>query len=103
MRTRREAEVCRGQTLLCKALDLRVPDWDRRRFSRETFYIEDVGARPTTLIQSTRLGIPAGRDEHLMYRFIHPDFIRWCTSNPLTKRDRVPGQTYRISHNAVVA
>jgi DNA-3-methyladenine glycosylase len=61
-------KLCAGQTLLCKALGLTVPDWDAKQFSLESFYLKDIGQQPTEIIQTTRKGIPKGRDEHLPYR-----------------------------------
>ena len=83
-------KLCRGQTLLCRALDLRVNEWDQKTFDNRRFYIEDNHLTPKKIIQTTRLGIPAGRDEHLTYRFIDYDYVRFCTSNPLTKRVNRP-------------
>ncbi|NNF96587.1 MAG: DNA-3-methyladenine glycosylase, partial [Halobacteria archaeon] len=65
-----------GQTLLCRSLNLKVTEWDQKAFDMNNFYIEDVGNRVTKIIQTTRLGIPSGRDEHLMYRFIDYDFAK---------------------------
>lgn len=79
-------KLCNGQTLLCQSLDIKVADWDKRTFDKELFYIDDTQTRPAKTIQTRRLGIPEGRDEHLMYRFIDYDYARFCTSNPLTKR-----------------
>jgi len=90
------ARLTRGQTLLCRALDLRVPEWDRRVFDPQRFYIEDVGARPEGVVIARRLGIPPGRDEHLMYRFIDLGFVKHATENPLTKRRHVEGEDYRV-------
>lgn len=70
-----------GQTLLCKALNLKVPDWDQKEFNHD-FYIEDVGYRPQKIIQTTRLGIPKGRDEDLEYRFIDERYLDYCTKKP---------------------
>ena len=42
-------KLCAGQTLLCRALGLKVPDWDARRFDPEALYVEDVGERPAAL------------------------------------------------------
>ena len=81
-------KLCAGQTLLCASLDLKVVDWDQQQFVADQFYIEDVGVTPEKLIQTTRLGIPAGRDEHLPYRFIDYEAAPFCTSNPLTKRNK---------------
>jgi DNA-3-methyladenine glycosylase len=85
--------LCAGQTLLCKALGLKVPMWDAKRFDEEQLYVEDVGQRPLRIIQTTRLGIPAGRDEHLMYRFVDAAYARFCTRNPV-RRGQVEGRDY---------
>jgi DNA-3-methyladenine glycosylase len=45
------------------------------------------------MIQTTRLGIPHGRDEHLMYRFVDSAYAQWCTRNPL-RRGQVEGRDY---------
>lgn len=79
-------KLCKGQTLLCTSLNLKVKEWDQQQFDATSFYIADSNNTPAKIIQTTRLGIPAGRDEDLMYRFIDCDFVRFCTSNPLTKR-----------------
>jgi DNA-3-methyladenine glycosylase len=85
--------LCAGQTLLCKALGLKVPMWDAKRFDQEVLFVEDVGQIPTRIIQTTRLGIPTGRDEHLMYRFVDAVYARFCTRNPL-RRGQVEGRDY---------
>lgn len=92
-RPRPAHKLCAGQTLLCKALDLKVPMWDAKRFDQEQLYVEDVGVAPTQIIQTTRLGIPGGRDEHLMYRFVDAGFAPYCTRNPL-RRGQVEGRDY---------
>lgn len=78
--------LCSGQTLLCKSLGLKVPEWDQKTFDPERFYMADSGYRPAEIIQTTRLGIPKGRDEHLPYRFVDAAFAAFCTKNPLKKR-----------------
>ena len=80
-------KLCNGQTILCKSLDLNVKEWDQQQFDKNRFYFENINKIPEKIIQTTRLGIPAGRDGHLPYRFIDYDFARFCTSNPLTKRN----------------
>ncbi|WP_172612983.1 DNA-3-methyladenine glycosylase [Pseudomonas graminis] len=85
--------LCAGQTLLCKALGLKVPMWDAKRFNEEQLFVEDVSQRPPRIIQTTRLGIPAGRDEHLMYRFVDAAYARFCTRNPV-RRGQVEGRDY---------
>lgn len=85
--------LCAGQTLLCKALGLKVPTWDAKRFDLEQLFVDDVGAVPQQIIQTTRLGIPEGRDGHLMYRFVDAAYARFCTLNPL-RRGQVEGRDY---------
>jgi len=90
---RAPARLCAGQTLLCRALGLKVPDWDARRFDPAEFFVEDVGQSPLRLVCTTRLGIPAGRDEHLRYRFVDPAYAAFCTRNPL-RRGQQAGRDY---------
>ncbi len=85
--TRPIEKLCAGQTLLCKALGLKVTDWDQKTFDRQRFYVENVGYYPEQIIQTTRLGIPAHRDPHLLYRFIDRQYATSCTNNPLRKRN----------------
>lgn len=86
--------LCSGQTLLCRALNLKVPDWNNRYFNQD-FYFEDVGDAPATLLRATRLGIPAGRDEHLLYRYVDPGYARYATRNP-QRRGQLAGEHYQI-------
>lgn len=94
-RPRPSQKLCAGQTLLCKALGLKVPVWDAKRFDHEVLLVEDTGPAPAHIIQTTRLGIPHGRDEHLMYRFVDATYAQWCTRNPL-RRGQVEGQDYFV-------
>lgn len=66
-------KLCSGQALLCRSLNLKVPRWDQQQFSRKEFYIAHYGHKPQNIIQTKRVGIPKGRDEHLPYRFIWKD------------------------------
>lgn len=77
--------LCAGQTLLCKALNLKVKQWDQQQFDPRVLRIDDVDYEPSKIIQTTRLGIPIGRDEHLPYRFIDEQFVNYCTKKPLVK------------------
>lgn len=63
-------KLCCGQALLCKSLNLKIADWDQKQFARKKFYIASYNYQPKDIIQTTRLGITKGRDEHLPYRFI---------------------------------
>lgn len=89
-RIRPVKKLCSGQTLLCRSLNLKVVDWDQRQFASGCFYFDDIDKKPEQIIQTTRLGIPVGRDENLLYRFIDYNFSSYCTSNPLTKRKVIP-------------
>jgi DNA-3-methyladenine glycosylase len=91
-------KLCAGQTLLCQSLALTVTEWNGRQFDRRRFYIEDVGIVLDKILQTTRLGIAPERDPHLMYRFIDYEFAKFCTSNPLAKRDIQEGVDYRVLH-----
>ncbi len=92
-RPRPSQKLCAGQTLLCKALGLKVPVWDAKRFDHEVLLVEDVGPLSGHIIQTARLGIPQGRDEHLMYRFVDAAYAPYCTRNPL-RRGQVEGRDY---------
>lgn len=85
-RRRQTEKLCSGQTLLCRSLGIKLTDWDGGNFIEGDLWIEDTGIRPAQVIQTARLGIPEGRDEHLPYRFIDMDCAKYCTSNPLTKK-----------------
>ncbi|HED32647.1 MAG TPA: DNA-3-methyladenine glycosylase [Gammaproteobacteria bacterium] len=80
-------KLCAGQTLLCRALNLKVPDWDQQSFDSQRLFIDDTGYQPDEIVQAPRLGIPTGRDEHLMLRFIDLAYAKYCTRNPLTQRN----------------
>ena len=95
-RERSPARLCAGQTLLCRALHLKVPDWDQQAFDASVFYIDDCANVVRRIIQAPRLGIPAGRDEHLLYRFIDYETASASTRNPLTKRNAQEGTDYVI-------
>lgn len=84
------ASLCNGQTKLCRSLGLKVPQWDAQAFDPERLFVEDVGETPDRLIQTTRLGIPAGRDEHLLLRFVDPAYTRFCTRNPVRRGQTQP-------------
>lgn len=95
-------QLCAGQTLLCRSLGLKVPEWNQKNFLPEKVRIDDTGYHPKKIIQTTRLGIPAGRDEHLPYRFIDFNRAASCTSNPLTKRHYQSGVDYLVIENTHV-
>lgn len=92
--TRPLTRLCSGQTLLCKALGLTVAQWNAKQMDPTRLRVEDIGARPD-VIQTKRLGIPSGRDEHLPYRFVDAGFAAHCTRNPL-RRGQVEGQDYLL-------
>jgi DNA-3-methyladenine glycosylase len=84
-RPRVPVRLCAGQTLLCRSLGLRVPDWDRRQFDRATLCLTDVGYVPERIVRTQRLGIPPGRDGHLPYRYVDHAHAAHCTRNPLRR------------------
>ena len=69
-RQRDVEKLCAGQTIVCKSLGIKVPDWNAKEFDKKKLYIEDVNSTPSNIIATTRKGIPQGRDEHLPYRFV---------------------------------
>lgn len=89
-------QLCNGQTLLCRSLNLKVQAWDQQQFDRERFYIEDVGVTPAQIIITPRLGITQGRDDHLLLRFVDYDLAAYCSRNPLTMRSWKQDQDYRV-------
>ena len=94
--TRGLNNLCSGQTLLCKSLGLKVPDWDGKQLESECFELWDDSYAPIEIIQTTRLGIRQDRDAHLPYRFIDMNFVRYCTKNPLSVRNFQIGRDYTI-------
>ena len=93
--------LCNGQTLLCRSLHLKVPEWNARTPDPNYLVIEDDGYQPEKIIQTARLGIPQGRDEHLPYRFVDYTYAPFCTRNPLG-RTRQQGRDYTL-HDLVKA
>lgn len=83
---RKTEKLCSGQTLVCTSMGLKLDEWTGKSFIKDQLYLEDVGYTPDEIIQTTRLGIPSGRDEHLPYRFVDKRYAHCATSNPLTKR-----------------
>ncbi len=95
LQPRAAGRLCAGQTLLCRALGLKVPEWNACQFDPRRLYLADVGERPRQIIQTARLGIPLGRDEHLPYRFVDAAYAPFCTRNPLRRGQR-EGRDYRV-------
>jgi DNA-3-methyladenine glycosylase len=91
---RPQERLCAGQTLLCKALGLKVPIGTPsvstpnavRRGLRQRRAPSHPGHSP---------GHSHGRDEHLMYRFVDAGTRRFCTRNPL-RRGQVEGRDFFI-------
>jgi len=71
-------KLCSGQTLLCRSLGLTVPAWDARQFNKN-FFISDVDYVPDKISCTPRLGIPCGRDEHLLLRFVDHSHYQYAT------------------------
>jgi DNA-3-methyladenine glycosylase len=77
--TRTIERLCSGQTVFCRSLGLKVTEWNQQNFDERKFYITDVNYTPEKIIQTTRLGIPKGRDEYLPYRFIDAQYLKRCS------------------------
>lgn len=82
-RKRVPEKLCSGQTLLAKSLNLKVEEWNQKQFDPNSFYIKDINYSPSDIIETTRLGIPTGRDEDLKYRFIDKKYAQFCTKNSI--------------------
>ncbi len=93
---RSDRKLCNGQTLLCRSLNLKVPDWDQQQLHQSQFRLEDIGQGPATIVQCQRIGIPPGRDHQLLLRFVDAQYAQFCTSNPLTKKNWKQGRDYYI-------
>ena len=85
-RIREPKKLCSGQTLFCKSLCLKVPDWDKKKLESGVLELIDPHDPPDQIIQTTRLGIPKGRDEHLRLRYIDAGYAEYSTQNPLKSR-----------------
>jgi len=94
-RPRPTETLCAGQTLLCRSLGLTVEEWDQQTFQPNKFCLVDVDYQVDKIVQTIRLGIPKGRDEHLPYRFIDYAYLDHCSQNPLRKRGWQLDQDYR--------
>lgn len=88
--------LCAGQTLLCKSLNLKVHEWDTKQLTPNALELWDDTYAPEKIIQTKRLGIPPGRDDHLPYRFIDLRYTAFCTKNPLRVRNFQMGRDYTI-------
>ncbi len=97
---RPDGKLCNGQTLLCRSLNLKVPDWNQQQLQRSEFRLEDVGYIPAAIVQCQRIGIRPGRDNHLLLRFVDEEYAPFCTRNPLTKKNWKQGKDYLV-HQAV--
>jgi DNA-3-methyladenine glycosylase len=80
---------------MCKALGLKVPDWDACAFDEQRLFVEDLALPVAGLVQCARLGIPHGRDEQLPYRFVDAAFVRHCTRNPM-RRGQVADSDFHL-------
>ena len=92
---RPDHKLLAGQTLLARALNLSVPEWTGKQFDPDSFFVDDTGYRPTSIIRCRRLGIPRGRDEDLMLRYVDEAHVRSATQNPLSKRSWTEGSDYQ--------
>jgi DNA-3-methyladenine glycosylase len=88
--------LCNGQTLICKALNLKVPDWNQQRLRPHELRLEQASEPPEAFVRCPRLGIPMGRDQDLHYRYVDLSHAKHCTKNPLTRRGAREGVDYSL-------
>jgi DNA-3-methyladenine glycosylase len=72
-------KLCSGQTLLCQALQLFVPDWNKKEFQADEFYFENKAQSIGKILERKRCGIPKGRDEGLLLRFTEAEYEKAAT------------------------
>ena len=89
--------LCKGQTLFCKSLGLKVKEWDGQEMNPLKLRILN-NSPVEEIIQTTRLGISNSCNAFLEYRYIDAEFVKKCTKNPLTVRKNPPNIT-RIRNN----
>ena len=87
--------LCAGQTLLCRSLGLRVPDWDGLLLPQPDLRIWNFPEIAGNVVRTRRLGIPPGRDEHLPYRFVLASQTASSTRNPIPRSARA-GVDYEL-------
>ncbi|MBI9097098.1 MAG: DNA-3-methyladenine glycosylase [Spirochaetaceae bacterium] len=87
-------KLCSGQTLLCKSLNLKVLQWDKKQFDKDRFFIEDSDYIPEILIQTQRLGIREDRDAQLFFRFIDKKYSSRSTKDVLRQKNTREGSDY---------
>jgi len=87
--------LCAGQTLLCRSLGLKVTAWDARPLPSAGLVLVDTGYRPRQVVRARRLGIPAHRDPHLLYRFVDLGRAQAATRHPIGKRAQ-EGVAYEV-------
>ncbi|MFZ5425130.1 MAG: DNA-3-methyladenine glycosylase [Patescibacteria group bacterium] len=80
---RETMKLCSGQTLIAKSLNIKLADWNQKNFDENKLFIADIGYKPKKTIQTQRLGIPKGRDEHLPLRYIDEMYVKYCTKKPI--------------------
>ena len=99
---RKSYRLCSGQTLFCKSLGLKVPDWNRKRLVHGALELVDSQNPTVEILYTTRHGIPKGRDEHLLLRYLDSGYAESCTQNPLKSRKKMalkkinPGTGYSV-------
>ena len=93
-RRRKDELLCSGQPLICKALGIKVREWNKKCMNPESLYVKDIGYKPEKLIACNRLGIPENRDHHLLHRVFDERYSRSITKDP-RGRDAKEGVDYK--------
>lgn len=93
------ARLASGQTLVCRSLGIDVKDYDGRQIDETDIRVSDDGYRAERIVQTVRLGIPAGRDEHLPFRFIDERYVKSCTQRPKKDFYEISGYDETVQKN----
>ncbi len=91
------AQLCKGQTLLCKSLNITVEKYNKQALHPDGLALFNVGNRVEEIIDTTRLGLGDYDDQYLWYRYINAKMAQHCTSNPLSKKSLTPGVDYALT------
>ncbi len=76
-------------------MGLKVPEWDAQRFDPQRLFVDDVGERPSQVIQAARLGIPKGATNTCRTVSSMPPSPPSAPANPL-RRGQVAGRDYHL-------
>ena len=91
--------VLGGQGLLCRALNLSVPDWNGQQFGPD-LYLEEDDHKPAEILVTPRLGVSVNRE--LPYRFVDKFWLA-STTLPYIKQSWREKELMKICRDVVEA